>query len=169
MAAGQASTKGSTKTRVPERKPRKSSASRGDAIIHTADAAVDATDSPEPPDSPVPEDDDRQTPSPRLQHARRRQNRVGKRYRDKLTACFETLQATLGVDEVEARVDGSIDGKQHGISEGRRGKTRARRRPLNKAEVLDLTCERVKTLLQEWEAVKAAREAMQTQREAEGW
>ncbi|KAL2162526.1 hypothetical protein VTH06DRAFT_7440 [Thermothelomyces fergusii] len=178
MAAGQASAKGSPKTKTPEGKARKLRANGDGAVIQKADASVDASadaadSSSGDPGSPAPDDDDTHTPSPRLQHARRRQNRVGKRYRDKLTACFETLQATLGIEDVEAHhVDGSVDGeRQHGTApEGRRGSAaRARRRPLNKAEVLDLTCERVKTLLQEWEAVKAARDAMQKQREAEGW
>jgi hypothetical protein len=49
------------------------------------------------------------------------------------------------------------------------GPTRRRRRPLNKARIIDLTCERVRGLVEEWEATRAEVEAMRRERALQGW
>ncbi|KAL2193335.1 hypothetical protein P885DRAFT_81416 [Corynascus similis CBS 632.67] len=128
-----------------------------------------AADSEELVGSPA-RDDDMHAHNPQLQHVRRRQNRVGKRYRDKLTAGFESLQATLGADDAGVPRDAFEGVKQEdSATDGQGRRSRTQRRALNKAKVLDLTCERVKALLQEWESLKAAQEAMQKERELERW
>jgi hypothetical protein len=106
------------------------------------------------------------------QHARKSQNRVGKRYRDKLGAEFESLQAELQPDDDGpggAGGDGLSGQGQIEPQAGGQGKARKRRRPVNKAKVMDLARERISSLLEDWEAVNAEAEALQEQRALEGW
>jgi hypothetical protein len=98
------------------------------------------------------------------QQARKSQNRVGKRYRDKLGAEFENLQAELQLDD-----DDHGAGEQPESPAGEHGKARKRRRPVNKAKVMDLARERISELMEEWEAVNAEEEALREQRVLEGW
>lgn len=115
----------------------------------------------------------------RQQHSRHQQNRVGKRYRDKLTAGFESLQTALGLDELGSESD-AVTGGGGGGEEAPRGDgpvmmgsadgaPRRRRRPLNKARIIDLTCERVRELVGEWEVTRAEMEAMRRERALQGW
>ncbi|KAK4244193.1 hypothetical protein C7999DRAFT_17534 [Corynascus novoguineensis] len=168
MTAGQVTVRGRrTKTRSPPRTTPgpQPAASRRSAIMPAAKAA----DSDGSVGSPA-RNDDMHAHSPQLQHVRRRQNRVGKRYRDKLTAGFESLQATLGAEDAGTPRDAFEGVKQQDTAaDGQGRRSRTQRRSLNKAKVLDLTCERVKALLQEWESLKAAQEAMQKEREVERW
>jgi hypothetical protein len=101
---------------------------------------------------------------------RRRQNRVGKRYRDKLSSGYESLEVALGVGGTESRGNGLDAGDQDGLSDGQ-GQNRSckRRRPINKAKILDLACERAQVLLEEWEVVKAEGEALRKAKALEGW
>ncbi|KAH6842306.1 hypothetical protein B0I37DRAFT_435663 [Chaetomium sp. MPI-CAGE-AT-0009] len=112
------------------------------------------------------------------QHVRHRQNRVGKRYRDKLTAGFESLQAALGVEDgdgldgagTESREDGATTtNTARGGGGAGTGAGRRRRRPLNKARIIDLTCVRVRELLGEWDAVRAEVEGLRRERALLGW
>lgn len=97
-------------------------------------------------------------------HARHLQNRVGKRYRDRLGAEFEKLQAALCI-----RHDAAQDEHMHAAGLGQKGKTGGSRRPINKTKIVDLARERVRELLRDWEIVKAEREALLRARAVEGW
>ncbi|KAK4034483.1 hypothetical protein C8A01DRAFT_18721 [Parachaetomium inaequale] len=160
---------GESKTRPT---PTKSSAGRRSKPSLPAITATDAADAPSPCSSIDQDDgtDDTEEPAPHTQHVRRRQNRVGKRHRDKLSAGFERLEVTLGLGDAESRGDGLGGGDQDGLPDAEeQSRRRKRRRPINKAKILDLTCERVQVLLQEWETVKAEREALRKARVLEGW
>lgn len=100
----------------------------------------------------------------KTKHARHLQNRVGKRYRDRLGAEFEKLQAALCI-----RHDAAQDEHMHAAVLGQKGKTGGSRRPINKTKIVDLARERVRELLRDWEAVKAEREALLRARVIEGW
>ena len=150
----------------------KSGAGRRSKTNPSASTAADAADASRSC-SPLDENDATEEYAPHTQHVRRRQNRVGKRYREKLSAAYESLEVTLGVGNAESRGDGLDGGDQDGLLDGEeQSRSRKRRRPVNKAKILDLTCERVQVLMQEWEAVRAeraAREALRKERALEGW
>lgn len=103
-------------------------------------------------------------------HAHKSQNRIGKRYRDKLGGEFESLQAALRLEDDGSREEDGLSGQgQLEPLAGQQSKTRKRRRPVNKTKVMDLARERISLLLQDWEAVEAEAEMLQRQRVAEGW
>ncbi|KAK4154058.1 hypothetical protein C8A00DRAFT_14788 [Chaetomidium leptoderma] len=93
---------------------------------------------------------------------RRCQNRVGKRYRDKQTAEFENLQVALRLDDLMDAGGTQRDGSKEQSTPHRR------RRPVNKAKIIDLARERLGVLVRDWEAVKVERDALLRERAVEG-
>ncbi|SPQ26436.1 e73bd4e0-d5a4-416e-b710-17ca22d07e43 [Thermothielavioides terrestris] len=132
-----------------------------------------------PQDSPSHPMTTSETPAPPDQ--RRKQNRVGKRYRDKLGAEFESLQAALHVrcsshDDLATEVqeqeqgDKNTGGEQNAPSPGQPSKAcGSRSRGVNKAKILELARQRVGVLLQERETVMAERNRLLLEKALGGW
>ncbi len=111
----------------------------------------------------------KQKHEPHVEYARQQQNRVGKRYRDRLGAEFEKLHAALRMHE-----DDDEDPRQasHVYLSEDDGKPRKRQRPrpaINKTRAVELARERVVTLARNCDAVRAERDAMLRERIVEGW
>ncbi|KAK4240089.1 hypothetical protein C8A03DRAFT_13553 [Achaetomium macrosporum] len=110
-----------------------------------------------------------------VRDSRQSQNRVGKRYRDKLGAEFESLQAALRMgcyEDDDAKKEGALTDVRHPVQllgqhtdacDTRRSST------INKAKVLALARERISDLLQEWESVKAERDTLRQEKLLGGW
>lgn len=96
--------------------------------------------------------DDTVQRNPHPENPRQQQNRVGKRYRDRLGAEFDNLHAAL-------RMRDDDEGEPH----------RRRSHSLNKTKIVELARERVMMLVRDWEAVKAERDALLRERVVERW
>ncbi|KAK3305191.1 uncharacterized protein B0T15DRAFT_370052, partial [Chaetomium strumarium] len=107
--------------------------------------------------------------------SRQAQNRVGKRYRDKLGAEFQSLQAALRLgcyednDTQPKRASTDVNhqvqllGQPMEACGNRPGST------VNKAKILALACERISELLQQWESTNAERDALRQEKVLAGW
>ena len=115
----------------------------------------------------------KQKHDPHVQYARQQQNRVGKRYRDRLGAEFEKLHAALRMhDEDDDDDEGQQeqDGHAHLSEEDGKSRKRQRSRPaINKTRAVELARERVATLVRDCDAVRAERDALMRVRVMEGW
>ncbi len=104
---------------------------------------------------------------------RQKQNRVGKRYRDRLVAGFDALHAALHImqaghgDVKNGHQNGHQNG--HGPLSKQEAKSRRRPRVVNKTKVVELARERVLTLVREWDAVRAERDALLRERILGAW
>jgi hypothetical protein len=138
--------------------------------------------------SPAASSSTQSTPS---QDPRHWQNRVGKRYRDKLSTEFVTLQAALAAgsglcssppnDDTPAAADtadaSEAEPQQQPVpSRGQRGHTYTSRgsrqgqgRCLNKARVLDAARERVTQLLEERRVLMAERDELLSEKTLKAW
>jgi hypothetical protein len=103
------------------------------------------------------------------EHGRQRQNRVGKRYRGRLRAGFDNLQAALRMPVDDADDESGHQGAHELPPTDAGGKARKRSRPVNKKKVVELARERVLTLVRDWEAIQAEKDALLRARAFEGW
>ena len=133
--------------------------------------AVTKTPNPESANTKTPCDGtSKQKHDPHVQYARQQQNRVGKRYRDRLGAEFEKLHAALRMHDEDDDEGQQQNGHAHLSEEDGKSRQRQRSRPaINKTRAVELARERVATLVRDCDAVRAERDALMRERVMEGW
>ncbi len=111
----------------------------------------------------------KQKHDPHVEYARQQQNRVGKRYRDRLGAEFEKLHAALRMHDNDDEGPQQV-GHSHLFEEDGKSHKRQRPRPaINKTKAVELARERVVTLVRNCDAVRAERDALLRERVMRGW